>query len=178
MEQKDKKRVVIPFRPVFRWLVRLRRSPKAIAGGFALGTFIAFTPTVGVQMVIVIFLATMLNCNRPAAILAIWISNPATMAPLYTFNYMVGTFFWSGPPVGEVYRSFTRIAGQLINIGSLDIMEQWRLVRQLSGEIVVPLLIGSVIVGMIAAIIVYALSLALFRWLMIKKANRMVLRNK
>lgn len=178
MQLKDKKRIIIPFRPVFRWLVRLRRSPKAIAGGFALGTFVAFTPTVGIQMVIVIFLATLLNCNRPAAVLAIWISNPATMAPLYTFNYMVGTFFWSGPPVREVYRSFTGIAAQLLNVGSLDIMEQWRLVRQLSGEILIPLLLGSVIVGLIAAFSAYVLSLALFRWLMIKKANRMVLRNK
>lgn len=169
---------MIPFRPVFRWLVRLRRSPKAIAGGFALGTFVAFTPTVGIQMVIVICLATMLNCNRPAAVLAIWISNPATMAPLYTFNYMVGTFFWPGPPVREVYRSFTRIAAQLLDLGSLDIVEQWRLVRHLSGEILVPLLIGSLLVGLIAAIVVYTLALAIFRWLMIKKANRLVLRNK
>lgn len=178
MEQKDKKRIIIPFRPVFRWLVRLRRSPKAIAGGFALGTFVAFTPTVGIQMVIVIFLATLLDCNRPASILAIWISNPATMAPLYTFNYMVGTFFCAGPPVKEVYRSFTSVAAQLLNIGSLDIMEQWRLIRQLSGDIIVPLIIGSVIVGLVAAFFAYVLSLAICRWLVMKRANRMVLRNK
>ena len=65
MVEIKKKRIVIPYRSVIKWLVRLRRSPRAIAGGFALGTFVAFTPTMGIQFVIVFFLATILNLNRP-----------------------------------------------------------------------------------------------------------------
>ena len=53
----------------------------------------------GIQFVIVMFLATLLNMNRPAAFIAIWITNIATMAPIYTFNYWIGSLFWQGPSV-------------------------------------------------------------------------------
>ncbi len=114
-----KKRIVIPYRSVVKWLVKLRRSPQAIAGGFALGTFVAFTPTMGIQFFIAMILATLLNMNRPAAFVMIWITNIATVAPIYTFNYWVGSIFWEGPSVNEVYRTFMDLTAKLARIGSL-----------------------------------------------------------
>lgn len=159
------KRVVIPYRSVIKWLVRLRRSPRAISGGFALGTFIAFTPTIGVQFAIVIFLATMLNLNRPSALLAIWITNAATMTPIYTFNYLVGTFIWPGPPVGEVYITFQQLALTLLRLEIWDVFEQFGTILDLGREIIIPLMIGSTIVGMVSAAIVYAISQRLIRYM-------------
>lgn len=168
-----KKRVIIPLRPLFRWIIRLRRSPRAIAGGFALGTFVAFTPTIGIQLIIVIFLATLFDLNRPAAALAVFISNPATMVPLYTFNYYVGTLFWSGPPVREVYGKLSNIAGQLIKLESLNIIAQFETLRQLSMEVFIPLTIGSFIVGIVAAAAVFFGAIALIRYLIMRKERRL-----
>lgn len=123
-----RKRIVIPYRPVIKWIVRLRRSPRAIAGGLALGTFVAFTPTVGVQFAIAIFLATLLGMNRPASLVTIWITNPATIAPVYTFNYWVGKLIWPGPPVGEVYGSFVDLAAKLLSLDVWDFFDQFRTV--------------------------------------------------
>lgn len=165
-------RIVIPYRSVIKWLVRLRRSPRAISGGFALGTFIAFTPTIGVQFAIVIFLATILNLNRPAALLTIWITNAATMAPIYTFNYYIGTFIWSGPPVSEVYDTFQQLAMKLLRMEIWDMLEQFKTVLHLGREIIIPLLIGSTIVGLVSAAIAYAISQSLFRYMVTRRERK------
>ena len=63
---------------ILRSVVRLRGSPRAIAGGLAIGVFVAFMPTRGFQMLFAAFLATLFGANRPAAVLPVWITNPAT----------------------------------------------------------------------------------------------------
>lgn len=170
-----KKRIIIPYRPVIKWLVRLRRSPRAIAGGFALGTLVAFTPTMGIQFFIVMFLATILNMNRPAAFVTIWITNIATVTPIYTFNYWVGSLFWEGPSVGEVYRTFMNLTTKLARMDLWDIIDQFNVVMSLGKDIIIPLLIGSLIVGMIAAVLVYLVSLGLIRYLVIRRNRKKVL---
>ena len=167
-----KKRIIIPYRPVIKWLVRLRRSPRAIAGGFALGTLVAFTPTMGIQFFIVMFLATILNMNRPAAFVTIWITNVATVTPIYTFNYWAGSLFWEGPSVAEVYRTFMNLTTKLVRMDLWDIGDQFKMVMNLGQDIIIPLLIGSFIVGMIAAVLVYLVSLGLIRYLVIRRNRK------
>jgi uncharacterized protein (DUF2062 family) len=172
VQVKERKRVIIPFRPVIRWLVRLRKSPRAIAGGFSLGTFIAFTPTLGVQIAIAIFLATLFNLNRPASLVMIWITNAATAAPIYTFNYLIGKLFWAGPPVGEVYATFMELTGKLLHLDFWSIADQFAILASLGREIIIPLLIGSCIVGLIAALLTYGLSLFVISYLVNRRNSK------
>ena len=169
---KKRRRIVIPFRSLFKWLVRLRRSPRAIAGGFTLGTFIAFTPTIGFQIPLVIFFATILNLNRPAAVLSVWITNAATMAPIYTFNYWVGHQFLPGPPVSEVYGTFVNIARELVKIDIWKIQEQFTTMIALTSEIILPLTLGSIIVGLVAATLSYLLSITLIHTFLSRKRRK------
>ncbi|MBT8353060.1 MAG: DUF2062 domain-containing protein [Desulfofustis sp.] len=169
-----KRRIIIPFRAVFKWLVRLRRSPRAVAGGFALGMFLAFTPTIGFQLMLAVFWATVLNLNRPAAMLTVWITNVATMAPIYTFNYWVGSLFWSGPPVFEVYQTFAAIGAQLVKVDFWDFGNQFETILGLSSAMAVPLVIGSVLVGLIAAALTYLGSLAIINVLLTRRQKRQV----
>src|SRR5210317_2635894 len=99
--------------PVLRWLIRLRGSPQAIAGGFSLGLFIALTPTIGLQIVLAFFLATALNVNRPAAVLAVWITNPITIPAIFSINYWLGSLVWEGPSVIVVSNRLFELASQL-----------------------------------------------------------------
>ena len=170
-----RRRIVIPFRAVFKWLVRLRRSPRAVAGGFAVGTFIAFTPTFGVQIFLAIFLATLINVNRPAAVVAVWITNVATLVPIYTFNYWIGSLIWPGPPVAEVYRTFGTMAANLLKLDIWDFLEQFEIMRSLSTAIVAPLFIGSFIAGSIAALLTYIVSLKILGTLLKKRREKRVL---
>ncbi len=156
---------LLKLRPVFRWVVKLRSSSRAIAGGLGIGAFIAFSPTYGLQIVLALFLATLLNCNRAATLVPVWITNPVTVVPAYTFNYWVGTFFWSGPPISEVSRQLMGIARELARLNFLEVTEQIGLFMHLGRDVIIPLVIGSMIVGIVAGLLVYWGSLRLLQWL-------------
>ena len=73
-------------------LLRIRGKPNEIALGFALGIFIGLTPTMGFQIVAVVFLATLLKWNRISAVIGVWISNPVTAPFIYSLTYLVGAW--------------------------------------------------------------------------------------
>ena len=77
-----------------RWWARLRDvvvnrilglndTPHRIAWGVLLGFVVAFTPTVGLQMVLYVAIATLLRANKISGIPVVWITNPFTLVPIY-----------------------------------------------------------------------------------------------
>ncbi len=166
---------LLKMRPALRWLTKLRSSPKAIAGGFALGTFIAFTPTLGAQMILAVIFATLFNCNRPAAILPVWITNPVTVAPIFTANYWLGQKVLGGPMVSEVSGLFIDLG---ITTAKLDFWESKELllaVINLGPDLIIPLCIGSLIVSTATGIIVYFPMLQLLQFLANRKKQKKTL---
>ncbi|MFO7820702.1 MAG: DUF2062 domain-containing protein [Lentisphaeria bacterium] len=67
-------------------------NTKTLAGGLALGLFIAFTPTIPFQMLLCVTGALILRVNLPIALAACWITNPLTALPIYIQSYRVGRF--------------------------------------------------------------------------------------
>ncbi|MDX1625459.1 MAG: DUF2062 domain-containing protein, partial [Wenzhouxiangellaceae bacterium] len=55
----------------------------ALARGVALGLFVGFTPTVGIQTLMMVAGSLAFRANFPAAFIVSFVSNPVTMAPLY-----------------------------------------------------------------------------------------------
>lgn len=64
--------------------------PHRLALGVAIGVFVTFTPTVGVQMAIVVLLAWLLRANKVVGVPIVWITNPATIVPIYWGCYWLG----------------------------------------------------------------------------------------
>ncbi len=60
-----------------------RPQQQTVAGGLALGLFIAFTPTIPFQMLLAASGAILLGVNLPAAVAAVWVTNPLTALPIY-----------------------------------------------------------------------------------------------
>ena len=58
------------------------------------GVWIAMLPIVGLQMLVVLFLALWLRTNLPVMIALQWISNPFTMGPIYFADYQIGMIFF------------------------------------------------------------------------------------
>lgn len=124
-----------------RWLLTLRGGPNAIAGGFALGIIIAFTPTVGFQMAIALALATLLNLNQVAAVVPVWISNPLTIIPIYTFTYWIGSQFLS-------HASPALVAEKLkILKEAHSLKEKFASLLSLGFDVFAAMTIGSLIIG-------------------------------
>lgn len=143
--------------------IRLRGSPQEIAAGAAIGALIAFTPTLGVQMVLAAGIATWLGASRPAALLPVWISNPATALPLYAFTYRVGLRFLPGPSADA---ASDRLAVALEQAHGAPL---WRLdlylaaLSDVGGEVFGVLLVGGVVAGLVASGVTYILVLKLVR---------------
>ena len=86
----------------YHWLkfLRLQEDPRKIAGGMALGVFIAFTPTIPFHMIGAITLAALLRVSPVSAFLGIQICNPLTIPAIYLAAYKVGQFLlYRGKPL-------------------------------------------------------------------------------
>jgi len=75
---------------VFHSILHADDPPHRLALGIAIGTFVTFTPTVGLQMMIVVFLAWLFRANKVVGLPIVWISNPVTIMPIFYTCYRLG----------------------------------------------------------------------------------------
>jgi uncharacterized protein (DUF2062 family) len=122
-------------------LIRLRVQPDEIARGMALGLFIGMTPTLGVQMFLALFFGFILRQNKIAALIGVWISNPLTAPIIYGMEYEIGRMLMGiARPDAAIEFTFEAMRG-------------------LGWSLAAPLSLGSLVLGVPAALIGYALTL-------------------
>lgn len=169
-------------RAYLRGLLRWRRwlkpflsrngSAEAIAGGLAIGTFIAFTPTFGIQILLAYMVATLCRASRAAAIVPVWITNPLSLAAIYASTYRIGLLFVDGPSVGHVRRQLTQLVLRWDAYDTFDLPARFRAAAAMGVEVFIPMLIGGVLVGAVGAGVVYPLSLWTVRRLRAQRDSR------
>ena len=125
------------------------KDPYEVADGLAIGVFIALLPIMGVQMYVSFTICKFLKKNWQIAVLAAWISNPITFVPLYIFNYWVGT---------ALYPTKLNLQEVELAIKGWD----WSELAQMSMDFLVPLFMGSAIVGAISALVLRYLCLKMY----------------
>ena len=87
--------------PILKWFshTAYKRSylwsfrGKAIIPSLFWGFWVAMLPIVGIQMLVVFFIALFLRANLPLIVAIQWISNPITMGPIFFANYRIGIEF-------------------------------------------------------------------------------------
>ena len=72
-------------------------TKRSSAGGLATGLFCAFIP-LPVHMIVAASLSILFRVNLPIAVLATWITNPFTFAPIFIFAYELGARLLNRPP--------------------------------------------------------------------------------
>ena len=146
-------RVVQPIR-------RAQGSPESIARGGAMGVWVALTPTVGVQMPLVLLLSVPLKANMAIAVAMCWITNPLTLIPFYF------AFYWMGALVlGRHAQGFTEVGERLSHaIGGIpDDHSLVEGLRILGNDLLWPMLVGSTVIATISAVPTYFLILGYYR---------------
>jgi hypothetical protein len=78
---------------MFQAILNLQDSAHSIALGTAIGLFVAWTPTVGIHMLLVVGLTLLFRANKVAGLIAVYVSNPLTIVPMYWFAYWLGAIF-------------------------------------------------------------------------------------
>ncbi len=81
---------------VVRRILGVGDTPKRVAFGVFLGTIVAWTPTIGFQIVLYVAIAALLRANKVAGIPILFISNPLTAVPLYWTCWKVGDWVLNG----------------------------------------------------------------------------------
>lgn len=74
----------------------------SLAGGLALGLFVAFTPTIPFQMLMCAVGAVLLRVNLPMALAACWITNPLTALPIFLSARRLGVYLLENSAVAEL----------------------------------------------------------------------------
>jgi uncharacterized protein (DUF2062 family) len=111
---------------------------RSVASAMGVGTFIAFIPIPG-HILMAAASAIWLRINLPLTLTTIFITNPITIPPIFYFTYKVGTWLLNTPP----------------NTFTFEFSLHWLLHE--ASAIFPALLVGSVAVGALAGIIVYAI---------------------
>ena len=137
-----------------RTIVAIRETPRQVALGVALGAFIAFTPFIGLQMLLAALVATVAGASKKAAMLAVWISNPVTMGPIFAFTYHLGLMLIA-PSSASASTTFAPAPAAGVTPGpalTLGILFE-------AGQgMMTPLLVGGAVAGLLAGALSYVLT--------------------
>lgn len=109
------------------------------------GIFVAFLP-IPMQMAVAALVAFWVRCNLPIAVALVWISNPITMPAMLYGAYRLGRRILQVPPMPV----------------SFELSWEW-----LTHEFALiwkPLLVGSVICGLVLGTLAYLIIQVLWRW--------------
>ncbi|OGH04725.1 MAG: hypothetical protein A2600_02920 [Candidatus Lambdaproteobacteria bacterium RIFOXYD1_FULL_56_27] len=148
--------------------------------GSAVGMFMGMTPTVGVQMWMV--LSTWLvfkyvlrvRFDLMIGTAMVWLSNPVTMGPLYYGFLVTGAWFFKLIGTGEVMLSYTDFSERLAAIdgsATLSLQEKFMEgVHFLIFELGYPMVIGSLFWATPLAILSYYFTYKYLRLYRMKKA--------
>ncbi len=149
----------------FVHLLHLDDSAHRIALGAAVGMFVALTPTIGLQMLIVLLVLLFIPGNRVAGLPIVWITNPATAVPIYLFNYRVGVWVLGQSPGVDLRREWSQLVHRVPSVMQLFrspvawIADMWGWLGafwKAMESVMAPLWLGSAIAGLVAGLVTYA----------------------
>lgn len=151
----NKKKAKSLYRRFTDWLIAHTGTPHTIALGFAVGIFVALTPTVGFQMILGALFAHLLGANRLIAAALAWITNPLTIVPIYYFNYQVGLIFIHAD--ASRGKAFIHALSKVSLFRPSTLLEGIRLTAVEFAGIAGVLWVGSLIIATILSLVSYPL---------------------
>lgn len=137
--------------------------PHRLAMGIATAMFVTFTPFIGLQMVLAVFLAWLLGGNKLVGIPLVWLSNPFTIIPIYYPSYLLGCSMLGGRVVAGRWKQLGTEWRDLIS----DPATTWRAKIDFWWDgfvdFFLPLFLGSAVVATVVGVLSYYLSLHAIR---------------
>ncbi|MDA8082797.1 MAG: DUF2062 domain-containing protein [Nitrospiraceae bacterium] len=128
------------YRQKLRQIFSINEPPKHIASAFALGVFIGMSPLLGIHTVLGIAAASLLRLNRLVTLVGVYVTNPWTIVPIYTF----GT--WLGAKLLHVKHILPKVDWAHLTFAAL--LGDFR-------PLLMPFLVGNTALGLVSAIASY-----------------------
>ncbi len=129
-------------------VLSLDDTPHRIALGVAIGVFVTWTPTIGLQMALTIALSALFRANKFVGVPFVWISNPLTIIPIYGPSYLLGCWL-----TGAHFKGLHVLSNAIhFQGGWVDKVNAWFTATY---HIFWELWVGSVVVATILGILTY-----------------------
>ena len=126
----------------------MKDTPHRISTAFALGIFIGISPFFGIHTILGISLAHLFRLNRFVTIIGVYVTNPWTIIPIYTFCT------WVGAKCLRLQKILPHIDWGHITFSML--------LKDL-GPLLMPFLLGTLLIGLFASMVSYAIVYALLK---------------
>lgn len=135
-------------RDKLKLILSIKESPARLSLSFAIGVFIGMSPFLGIHTILGIICAYLFRLNKFVTIIGVYITNPWTIIPIYTFSTFVGA----------------RLLGMDKFFPAVDWKDltMSKLLSEL-GPLLKPFIIGTFFIGLISSIISYLLLYHLIR---------------
>jgi uncharacterized protein (DUF2062 family) len=150
-------------------LLRADDPPYKLAMGVAVGMFVAFTPTMGLQMVFSAALAWIVRANMAVGLPLVWISNPFTMLFIYYPLYLLGTIMTGQENVGFQWFEDLFTPANYPDGSWPTVQHLWSKTM----EVFWPLWLGCIVFGLALAIPSYYLTYSMIYKYRMKKWGQM-----
>lgn len=128
------------FRDKFRGILSIKDSPHRIALAFAVGVFIGMSPLFGIHTVLGLIAAWLFRLNKLVTIAGVYITNPWTIVPIYTFSTYVGAKCLGvskiTPVVDWSHITFSHLMNEL-------------------RPLLMPFIVGTMLIGLLSSILSY-----------------------
>ena len=130
------------FRATVFQILRIDDTPHRTAVTFAVGVFLGMSALIGLHTPIALALAWICRLNRAVILSGVFVNNPWSIIPIYTFSTWIGTVLLG-----------TDIKVADIDWGHISI---GNIVNDL-GQFVLPFVVGTTVVGLSAAVLSYVI---------------------
>lgn len=130
------------FKEKLREILAVKEPPRKVAAAFAIGIFVGMSPLLGFHTLLGIFLAWQLKLNKLVTLVGVYVTNPWTIVPIYTFGTWVGT--------------------KILGVEGIIPAMNWshmtlKILLDDFKHLLIPFIVGSMVTGTVAALLGYFL---------------------
>jgi uncharacterized protein (DUF2062 family) len=133
---------ILQLKNKIKQLLKIKDTPHRLAFAFAAGVFIGMSPLLGLHTILGIALAWIFGLNRIVTLTGVFITNPWTIVPIYTFSTWIGAKMLGIneiiPDLDWSHITFTAFLNEL-------------------KPLIAPFIVGTIFLGLIAAALCYML---------------------
>ena len=166
------------FSYLFQRIIRLPGSPASIAGGFAAGVAASFTPFLGLHFILAAALAMLFRGNVLASAIGTFFGNPWTFILIWLADYEVGLGIIRSLNYGADLRVLSieelgEIMGNALKFMSFSGAISWAEMSRDLEQVFMPLLIGGTVLGAVAGLISFLITLWVVKGWRLHRARRL-----
>lgn len=127
------------FRERLRGILTVKESPRKTAATFSIGVFVGISPLIGLHTLMGLALAQIFRLNRLVMLSGVYVTNPWSVVPIYTFCIWTGAMLLGVEALPHIEWKTLTIKGLLLDFSYL----------------LLPFVVGTIVVGLAASFLSY-----------------------